>query len=276
MTERFVRRLQEGSFAVTLEITPPKKPLPEVLRKRARMLGESADAINVIQRPGRTSSLAASIELLAADLEPVLHIANRGRSRVELAAEIAMAEQVGIRSVLCIRGDHDDRDREDTPKLRELVGMICNGLPEGLVGATANQYGSEDRVLRNLLPKLQAGVQFVQTQPVFEWEKFRALANAIKQRSPETFLVPMLMPMLSADSARSVGERLGVRLPEAMLTRLEQSGEAAGWQLFAEQLQRLHESPLADGIALMTREMDPPEVVTQRIAQMIAALRKPS
>jgi hypothetical protein len=57
------------------------------------MLGDSADAINVIQRPGRTSSLAASFELLAADLEPVLHIANRGRSRVELAAEIAMAER---------------------------------------------------------------------------------------------------------------------------------------------------------------------------------------
>ena len=42
MAERFRRRLESGGLATTLEITPPQKPLPEVLKRRARMLGDEA------------------------------------------------------------------------------------------------------------------------------------------------------------------------------------------------------------------------------------------
>lgn len=273
MTDRFVRRLREGSFAVTLEITPPQKPLPELLRRRARMLGDVADAVNVIQRPGRSTSLAASIELSSDGFEPVWHVASRGRARSDLSGEIEMAARAGIRCALCIRGDHAARDREDTPKLRELVGMLRDGLPNAVIGATANQYGPRDAVLRNLLPKLRAGAAFVQTQPLFDWETFASLSEAIKQRSPETWVIPMLMPLLSAEAARGVSERLGIEIPASMVERLQQGGEAAGWAIFRDQLERLFDAPLADGIAVMTREMDPPSEVTRRIAHSIEAVR---
>lgn len=261
---------------MTLEITPPQKPLPELLRRRARMLGETAHAVNVIQRPGRISSLAASIELLGAGFEPVWHLASRGRAKDDLAAEIEMAARAGIRAVLCVRGDYLARERSDTPRLRELVGMVCEGLPSALVGATANQYAARERVLKNLLPKLHSGARFVQTQPLFDWEVFASLGLEIKQRSPDTWIVPMLMPLLSPQAARTVGDRLGIALPHELVRRLEQGGEAAGWELFEEQLERVDASPFVDGIAIMTSEMDPPQSVTQRIAHAVEGQRSRS
>jgi 5,10-methylenetetrahydrofolate reductase len=271
--DAFGDRLRGGRFAVALEITPPKKSLPEVLRRRAHMIGDAADAVNVIQRPGRMSSLDAAIDLQASGIEPVWHVASRGRGRDDLSSEIELAASHGICRALCVRGDHEGSDRSDTPKLRELVGMLVEGLPDALVGATANQYGPRDRVLKNLLPKLDAGAGFVQTQPIFDWESFATLASATKDHSPSVRLVPMLMPLLSGDAARSVSERLHVAIPPALLERLDRGGEEAGWQQFAEDLARLHESPLCDGVAIMTREMDPPLAVTGRVARAILAHR---
>ncbi|MBE0612003.1 MAG: hypothetical protein IH609_21665, partial [Dehalococcoidia bacterium] len=60
MSVPFAEKLDAGQFAVALEITPPQRDLPKVLLRRARLLGTAAQAINVIQRPGRQSSLDAS------------------------------------------------------------------------------------------------------------------------------------------------------------------------------------------------------------------------
>jgi hypothetical protein len=95
----------------------------------------------------------------------------------------------------------------------------------------------------------------------------------VKQRSPETRLVPMLMPLLSGDAARAVAGRLGIALPDALLARLDQDGERAGWSVFEESLARLHQSPLADGVAVMTREMDPPLSVTGRVTRILERVR---
>ena len=67
----FAERLSRGGFAVALEITPPKKRLEEVLLRRARLL-PGVDAINVIQRPDRLSSLDASLLLAPRDGSTVL------------------------------------------------------------------------------------------------------------------------------------------------------------------------------------------------------------
>ena len=77
---RFAQKLEAGKFAVTLEITPPKKRLDDVLLRRARLLGAHADGVNVIQRPNRLSSLDASLLLRAHGLDPACGtVAGQGR-----------------------------------------------------------------------------------------------------------------------------------------------------------------------------------------------------
>lgn len=265
--------LERGGFPVALEITPPRKRIEAVLLRRARLLGPLADAVNVIQRPERLSSLDASLALIAAGHEPVWHVVNRGRTRTEIASELASAASGGVRSVLCLRGDHGAADRPETPRIREVVEMVGEALPGALIGATANQYGPRDRVLANLLPKLRAGAALVQTNPVFRAEALRPLAEEILARAPNTRVVPMVMPVTSLATAARIRDRLGIPIPGALLERLESGGAVSAWAAFAELLAELADSAWAHGVAVMTPEMDPPEGAGERIAAAIHAAR---
>ncbi|MBK6563395.1 MAG: methylenetetrahydrofolate reductase [Dehalococcoidia bacterium] len=155
---RFLRTLDDGRFAVALEILPPQKALPRVLLRRARLLGGAPQAINVIQRPGRQSSLDASIALHQAGIEPAWHLVTRGRSRAEIEGDLRAAATAGIDQVLCILGDHAGTAGPDGPTIREAIAMTRARIPGAFIGATLNQYGRDpEAVIRNLVPKLRRG-----------------------------------------------------------------------------------------------------------------------
>ena len=258
-----------GTFSVALEITPPKSSLPRVLERRARLLGDAASAINVIQRPGRQSSLEAAIELHTAGIQPVWHLVTRGKSRSELEADLGVARAAGIHNILCIRGDHD------TAAIGEItIRDACEAAsahPAALVGATLNQYVPDRAaVLKNLLPKLRAGARYVQTQPVFDIDSLRPVAEAVLDASPQTRVVAMAMPMTSLEAAERIESRLGVSLPASLRATLASGDEDAPWRAFSESLTALVASPLVAGVALMTFEVD---ATPETAARILAALR---
>ncbi len=267
----FARKLDAGEFAVALEITPPQRHLPQVLLRRARLLGNAAQAINVIQRPGRQSSLDASLELKAAGIEPAWHLVTRGRTPGEIAADLERAASGGIGQVLCILGDHAAADTAPTATIREAIAMTRMALPGAIVGATLNQYGRDEAaVLRNLFPKLRAGASYVQTQPVFDMGRLERFATAIDREAPGTAVVAMAMPLLSLEAALRIEERLGIALPGALKDVLAGGDIEAAWDAFAGTIRSLADSDLVDGVAIMTFEMDAPREMGDRI---LAALR---
>ena len=269
---RFHERLRNRQFAVALEITPPQKPLSKVLLRRARLLDDAAQAINVIQRPGRQASLEASLELLGAGVEPAWHLVTRGRSRMDVATELELAKAGGIRQVLCILGDHPADPADDPVTIREVIAMARTILPGALIGATLNQYGKDEQaVLKNLLPKLGAGATYVQTQPAFETERLERYAAAIRADYPETRVIAMAMPLLSLEAASKIEERLGIHLPARLREALESGGEEAGWAAFSETLRELVSSPAIDGVAIMTFEMDAAPETGARIREALHA-----
>ena len=269
---RFTECLEVGKFAVALEITPPQTPLTRVLMRRAALLGEMAHGINVIQRPGRQSSLDACFELIAAGMHPTWHLVTRGSRREEVEAELRRAAAGGVRQVLVIRGDHEGADSPDTPTIREVVQMACDAIPGAVVGATLNQYAADSgAVLRNLLPKLRAGASYVQTQPVFDVERLRPLAEAVKRAFPATKVIAMAMPLLSVEQATKIEARVGVQLPGTFVARLRDGGEDAAWAMFAETLSALVTCGFVDGVAIMTFGTDAPPEVGDRICAALSA-----
>lgn len=254
---RFDERLQARRFAVALEITPPQKPLTKVLVRRARLLEGHVQAINVIQRPGRQTSLEASLELVGEGIEPAWHLVTRGRSRAEVARELERARAGGIHQVLCILGDHPADAADDPVTIREAIAMAREALPGALIGATLNQYGRDEAaVLKNLLPKLGAGATYVQTQPAFDTAVIERYAEAIHRQFPGTRVIAMAMPILSLDGASKIEERLGIHLPAALREVLATGDEDAAWAAFGATLRQLVASPAIDGVAIMTFEMD--------------------
>jgi 5,10-methylenetetrahydrofolate reductase len=257
------------SFGVALEITPPRDRSPEVLLRRARLLGAAAATIHVIQRSGRLTSLEASIALERAGVAAVWHVTNRGRSRAEIEAEIARAAQAGLRAALVVRGEADSADREDTPALRTVVARIRSDLPAARIGVTLNPYLNADRALANLWPKLEAGATFIQTQPVFAASTLSSVVERIRLRAPGVAILPMVIPLLSAAAAEKLALRLRLQLPEAFVSRLARAEDAAGWALFAQTLLELRTSDLADGFAVMTQEMDPSAAFGEQIQRAL-------
>ncbi|MCZ6464758.1 MAG: methylenetetrahydrofolate reductase [Proteobacteria bacterium] len=267
----FVEQLRcrgRGAVPLTLEITPPRAARPEILRRRARLLGSRAAAVNAIQRPDRMTSLEASIRLKATGLDPVWHLATRGRGGAEVRTEIEAAADAGLDLALCIRGDHAAADEIDTPRVRDAVSWVREAIPTAGIGVTLNPYGPRDRVLANLVRKLEAGADFVQTQPVFSPEPLRPFAEALRRRVPGVRLVPMVMPLVTLRAAEHLRKRLGLPLPVALLRALETGGEDAGWRAFEDTLVSLRESGLADGFAIMTLETDPPARFQARLVRV--------
>jgi hypothetical protein len=66
----------------------------------------------------------------------------------------------------------------------------------------------------------------------------------------------MAMPIPDSATLERVSARLGIEPPADLAARLA-SGPSAAWQAFAEVLSTLRASPLIDGVAIMTFEMDP-------------------
>jgi len=249
---------------IALEITPPMKPSPKVLLRRARGLSGRTSRINVISRPDRWSSLAASERLAAAGFSPVWHLANRGRSALGIEADIAEARRVGVHRVLCLRGQRKARDGFDTPKIREVVRMVQRGLPGAEIGVTLNHHLPRERVLANLWPKLEAGATRVQTQVTFELETLEPFAEEICERFPSVQLVPMILPVLSPEAAIRAAKRLGIVFPADEIGRLARGGADSGWASFRALAAAIAKDPLYAGAAIMT-PIDPSPVFLSRL-----------
>lgn len=259
-----------NAFPVALEITPPRRSLPRILERRARAIEPYASAVNVIQRSDRQASLAAAIELRGVALEPVWHLAVRGRSAAVVEADVALAQTHGIRYVLCVLGDSENSP--DVPgqlKVRDAIARVRAAIPGTTIGATFNQHGVDLAAsLRNLAPKIAAGASYIQTQPVFSVAEFDAAMRPVRAAHPGVRIVPMVMPLLDATAAGRVESRLGISLGGDFKRHLS-AGPARMWTLFYETVERLHASPNTDGLAIMTFEPDPDEAVTTNIVEAL-------
>lgn len=265
----FESALAKTRPAVALEITPPKVRKPNVLLRRASLLGPAVDAVNVIQRPGRQSSLEASIELLHAGIEPVWHLTTRGRTAPEIAADLTRAQDAGISQVLCIRGDGNGA-RTDEPTIRATVAQVRDALPDALVGATLNQYApNAERAITNLLGKLDAGARYVQTQPVYDVAALERLARRPEVAERRPSIVAMVMPLLSTETLRLVEERLGIHVPDSYAGQVARGPDEA-WAAFDGILRQIVDSPDIDGVAVMTFEPDANRETAERV---LTALR---
>lgn len=260
---------------ISLEITPPAQPKTAVLLRRASALGNLPRYVNVIHRIDRWSSLDASIALRRTGLEPVWHVANRGRLALELESEIDRARAAGLRRVLCVRGEYKARDSLETPKIREVVRMIRRGLPGAHIAVTLNHHQSADRVMRSLLPKLEAGANAVQTQVTFELDSLREFAETLKADRPDLVITPMVLPVLSLQAARLLSRRLSISIAPELLEGLTSDGAEAGWRHFSQLTREIAADPLLDGVAVMT-PMDMDEAFATRLAGVLSSLASPA
>lgn len=284
--------LEKGHFAVTAELGPPKGTDVAVIEKKANLLKGYVDAINVTDNQTaivRMSSIAASSLLVRVGLEPVMQMVTRDRNRIAMQSDIFGASALGIKNMLCLTGDHqsfgNQIDSKNVHDLDSIQLIDCvrtmrdektilggNDEVEGdlkmFIGAAANPFGDpfEFRVVR-LAKKVVAGVDFIQTQCIYDMRRFKEWMNMVRDQGlhEKVHILAGVTPLKSAGMARYMNNNVsGITIPDEIIDRIakaEKPGEE-GIKFCVQQIQELREIEGVHGVHIMAIEWE------QRIAEI--------
>jgi len=305
---RLEEALRAGGFVVTGEIAPPLGSSPEIIQQKADLLRGSVVAANFTDNASasaRMASMASSKICLDTGLEPVMQLQARDRSRVVLESDAVGAAGLGIRNLLCLSGDHhrfgpgpvakpDQFDMDAIQVLwmlrrmrdegRYLDGRPISAPPRFFLGAAASPFGTlPDYEAIRAEKKINAGAQFIQTQPVFDHSRFVGWLEALDKRNllGKVYILAGVIPLKNARAAQFMANDVpGVVIPREMVRRMTRAAETgekeaqqeAGFRMALEILEKLKETPGISGTHIMAVHW---ESIIPRLVKEAGLLRAP-
>jgi len=242
------RRLGRA-FVISVEVDPPKGLDATKDLEGARLLKEAgADVIDVGDSPiGRVRMSALAMCFLIqqhAGIETIIHFTTRDRNLVGLQADLIGAHAIGVRNVLALTGEPPRGDYPnvtavydvDSAGLMRIIKQFNEGLDLSgksighparfLIGGALDMHPATlDRELPRLERKLEAGVDFLMSQPIYEPEVLDAFEQRVG-RLP----VPILVGVLPLQSFRHAeflhNEVPGITIPQSVRDRMQAAGNA--------------------------------------------------
>lgn len=289
----FIEKLfEQGKFVVTGEIGPPMSSDPSTVREHARLLKGFADAFNLTDNQTaivRMSSLAASVICLEEGVEPIMQMTCRDRNRIAMQSDLLGASALGVRNLLCITGDHqtfgnqpESKNVYDLDSIQQLVILrrmrdeskvwgdaeLEEG-PRVFLGAAANPFADpfELRVNR-LAKKIKAGADFIQTQAIFDMDRFERWMSEVRSRGldEEVHIMAGLVPLKSVGAARYMKNKVsGMIVPDELIDRMKGADDPKeeGISICVEQIRHLMSVEGVHGVHIMpvAWEKKLPEIV---------------
>ena len=290
------RILESGQFAVTGELGPPASTNAEVIRQKAKYLKGNVDAVNVTDGQTavvRMSSWAACLLGKEEGLEPTVQMTCRDRNRIALQMDILGVSALGINNLLCLTGDHQVFGNHPMAKgvwdldSMQLIKMVkdmrdekkfqCDDEmdmgPRLFIGAAANPFADpfEFRVLR-LANKVAAGADFIQTQIIYNVDKFAKWMEAVREKGlhEQVKILAGVAPIKSIGAARYMQKKVpGMDVPEEIIDRLKgvpkEDVSKEGIKVCVDIINQVREIKGVAGIHLMAIEWE--EVVHEIVGQ---------
>ncbi|MGA2144857.1 MAG: bifunctional homocysteine S-methyltransferase/methylenetetrahydrofolate reductase, partial [Bryobacteraceae bacterium] len=242
-------KLAQGKFVAFVEILPPRGVDASREIAGARLCAERGiDAINVPDGPRASARMSAQVacQLIQqhAGIEAVNHFCCRDRNILGIQSELIGAHTVGIRNLICITGDpprmgtYPDATAVfdvDSIGLVNIVRNLNHGLDIGgnpigsetalLIGVGVNPGAVNlDEEIRRFEWKLEAGAEYVVTQPVFD---LNLLEQFLKRIAPAKIpVVCGVWPLTSYRNAEFMVNELRVPVPEEFMERMRRVDNA--------------------------------------------------
>ncbi len=268
-------KIAEGKFVSFVEILPPRGVDASREIDGARRCAEAGiDCINVPDGPRASARMSAQVTCQKiqheAGIEAVLHFCCRDRNILGIQSELLGAHGVGVRNLICITGDpprmgaYPDATAVfdvDAIGLVNIVNNLNQGLDIGgnpmgsqtalLIGVGANPGAlNMDEEIRRFEWKVEAGAEYVVTQPVFDLDLMEKFLKRI-----EHVKIPVICgiwPLTSFRNAEFMVNELRVPVPDEFMERMRRVDNA--------------DKARDEGVAI-AREM------TQRVRQMVQGVQ---
>jgi methionine synthase I (cobalamin-dependent)/5,10-methylenetetrahydrofolate reductase len=245
-------KLAAGEFATMVEIVPPKGIDVSKEVEGARFLKSvGVDGVNIPDSPrasARMSNQALSLLIQReVGIDAILHYTCRDRNVLCIQSDLLGAAAVGIRNLICITGDPPKMGNYpdatavfdvDAIGLVNIVHNLNRGLDLGgnsigvgtgfVIGVGANPGLTDlDEEIRRFEFKVEAGAEYVVTQPVFDLRLLEVFLRRIEHcKIP---LIAGIWPLVSVRNAEFMKNELRVSVPDSILERMAraQNPEAA-------------------------------------------------
>jgi len=277
MVSAFKKALESGKFVVPCEAAPPKGTNLERMAHDIELLKDKVDAINVTDHQSsvmRFPSLGGAMLVKEVGGEPILQMTCRDRNRLALQADLLLASYKGIHNVLCLTGDSimlgDHKEAKSVFDLdsSQLLGVVRklekgkdvsgNDLDGGVsfcAGAIVTPEADPiEPQLIKFEKKLEAGAEFIQTQAVFDLDRFKKFMEYARQ-----FRVKILAGVIlltSAPMARFMNNNIaGVFVPQDLIDEMASAPKgqalAKGIEIAGRMIKRIHAEKMCDGVHIM-------------------------
>lgn len=274
--------LEQGRFAITAEMAPPKGCDFSEQLEVAQVLRGRVQGVNVTDMQSaclKASSLGLCIHLKAAGIEPILQITGRDRSRMAIMGDVLSAASFGIDTILALTGDHpvvgDCKDSKPVYDLdsvgilkmltrMEETGTDCGGNP---LSATPRLFKGacvtpvyEPMILQvhKLKQKVDAGAKYIQTQGIFDTESLKRFLDAAEKAGIDVPIMAGIIPLKSAGMAKFMNANVpGIAVPQDQIDLLASAKERGvkaselGIDLAAKLIADIRAENLCAGVHIM-------------------------
>ncbi|MGR3177335.1 MAG: methylenetetrahydrofolate reductase [Candidatus Anammoxibacter sp.] len=279
--------LKKGEFVVTGELGPPRDADRSVIEEKAKILKGSADAFNITDCQTavvRMSSIAAGAILIDMGLEPIIQMTCRDRNRIAIQSDLLGAAAIGAKNLLCLTGDHQKfgdhpeskgvfdldsiqliqmvKEMRDDKKLQS--GEKINVEPRLFIGAAANPFADpfHFRAVR-LGKKVSAGADFIQTQIVYNVDRFRDWMKIVRDMGlhEKVYILAGVAPFKSGGMAKYMKNSVpGIEVPDELIDRMVKAKKEVkkeeGIKICVEIIEQVKEIEGVAGVHIMAIEWE--------------------
>ena len=277
MVSKFKEALDSGKFVVTSEVAPPKGTNLEKFKHHIELLKDKVDAMNVTDHQSsvmRFPSLGGALLVKELGGEVILQMTCRDRNRLALQADLLFASARGIHNVLCLTGDSimlgDHKEAKsvfdmDSSQLlaavrtlekgKDLGGNDLDGGVSFCAGAIVTPEADPlEPQLIKFEKKIDSGAEFIQTQAVYDLDRFKQFMEYARQ-----FRVKILAGIIlltSAPMARFMNKNIaGVLVPHDLIDEMASApkGQALtkGIEIAGRMVKRIKDEKMCDGVHIM-------------------------
>ena len=240
-------KIRSGKFVVLEEFEPPKGSDFSSFLNNAELVKGRVDAFIVPEMANavmKAGSLGGCAFLQKEGMETVLQVCCRDRNQLALQADLLSANALGIDNVMAVPGD--DIHNGDHPKARsvndldllelleavqklqngkDLAGIELKGSPQFFIGSvidTSAPGGLLEIELEDLQKKIDHGVEFLITNPIFDMHRFQQFMKRIDTK--KAAIIPTVLLLKSAGMARYIDRNIkNISIPSETIRGIQKA-----------------------------------------------------